>query len=207
MNGIQEVSGSIPLISTKENLETTMVSRFSFCPDQVAVLCSSNAFLTAKHAPLHFPVSSRQALPRCLSAPWSHLPVTTAIPPASHSTPPSTPTVPAASSPRGMGALSATIRWTPAETMCRGLPHRAQTDRLRQFLSADIHLHRPGLRAGDRRPAVSHRGCHLSGAGAGGAGFHHFAETKRTRWNKMKRTADIKDIQDRISWMSFVVVV
>jgi len=29
LNGIQEVSGSIPLISTKENLETTMVSRFS----------------------------------------------------------------------------------------------------------------------------------------------------------------------------------
>ena len=190
MNGIQEVSGSIPLISTKENLETTMVSRFSFCPDQVAVLCSSNAFLTAKHAPLHFPVSSRQALPRCLSAPWSHLPVTTAIPPASHSTPPSTPTVPAASSPRGMGALSATIRWTPAETMCRGLPHRAQTDRPRQFLSADIHLHRPGLRAGDRRPAVSHRGCHLSGAGAGGAGFHHFAEAKRTRWRVTKRAAE-----------------
>ena len=26
MNGIQEVSGSIPLISTKENLETTTVS-------------------------------------------------------------------------------------------------------------------------------------------------------------------------------------
>lgn len=171
--------------STKENLETTMVSRFSFCPDQVAVLCSSNAFLTAKHAPLHFPVSSRQALPRCLSAPWSHLPVTTAIPPASHSTPPSTPTVPAASSPRGMGALSATIRWTPAETMCRGLPHRAQTDRPRQFLSADIHLHRPGLRAGDRRPAVSHRGCHLLGAGAGGAGFQHFAEAKR--WQRPVR--------------------
>jgi hypothetical protein len=54
LNGIQEVSGSIPLISTKENLETTMVSRFSFCPDQVAVLCSSNAFLTAKHAPYIF---------------------------------------------------------------------------------------------------------------------------------------------------------
>ena len=29
-NGIQEVSGSIPLISTKENLETTTVSRFFF---------------------------------------------------------------------------------------------------------------------------------------------------------------------------------
>ena len=37
--------------------------------------------------------------------------------------------------------------------------------------------------------------------------FQRFGETKRTRWNKMKRTADIKDIQDRISWMSFVVVV
>ena len=35
--------------------------------------------------------------------------------------------------------------------------------------------------------------------------FQRFGETKRTRWNKMKRTADIKDIQDRISWMSFVV--
>lgn len=28
--------------------------------------------------------------------------------------------------------------------------------------------------------------------------FQRFGETKRTRWNKMKRTADIKDIQDRI---------
>lgn len=37
--------------------------------------------------------------------------------------------------------------------------------------------------------------------------FQRFGETKRTRWNKMKRTADIKDIQDRISWMSFVVMV
>lgn len=35
--------------------------------------------------------------------------------------------------------------------------------------------------------------------------YQRFGETKRTRWNKMKRTADIKDIQDRISWMSFVV--
>jgi len=30
LNGIQEVSGSIPLISTKEHLETTAVSRFFF---------------------------------------------------------------------------------------------------------------------------------------------------------------------------------
>lgn len=37
--------------------------------------------------------------------------------------------------------------------------------------------------------------------------YQRFGETKRTRWNKMKRTADIKDIQDRISWMSFVVMV
>lgn len=35
--------------------------------------------------------------------------------------------------------------------------------------------------------------------------FQRFGETKRTRWNKMKGAADIKDIQDRISWMSFVV--
>ena len=36
LNGIQEVSGSIPLISTKENLETTTVSRFfSFCEQGV----------------------------------------------------------------------------------------------------------------------------------------------------------------------------
>lgn len=35
--------------------------------------------------------------------------------------------------------------------------------------------------------------------------FQRFGETKRTRWNKMKRTADIKDIQDRISWMSFLL--
>ena len=27
--------------------------------------------------------------------------------------------------------------------------------------------------------------------------FQRFGETKRTRWNKMKRTADIKDIQDQ----------
>ena len=35
--------------------------------------------------------------------------------------------------------------------------------------------------------------------------FQRFGETTRTRWNKRKRPADIKDIQDRISWMSFVV--
>ena len=34
LNGIQEVSGSIPLISTKENLETTTVSRFFFFCEQ-----------------------------------------------------------------------------------------------------------------------------------------------------------------------------
>jgi hypothetical protein len=34
LNGIQEVSGSIPLISTKENLETTTVSRFFFFPQE-----------------------------------------------------------------------------------------------------------------------------------------------------------------------------
>ena len=39
LNGIQEVSGSIPLISTKENLETTAVSRFFFfsCEGEASV--------------------------------------------------------------------------------------------------------------------------------------------------------------------------
>ena len=40
-NGIQEVSGSIPLISTKENLKTTPVSRFSFFSASKASLLKS----------------------------------------------------------------------------------------------------------------------------------------------------------------------
>ena len=47
MNGIQEVSGSIPLISTKENLETTVVSRFFLLRGESARF--SNTFLTALH--------------------------------------------------------------------------------------------------------------------------------------------------------------
>ena len=35
--------------------------------------------------------------------------------------------------------------------------------------------------------------------------FQRFGEALRLASHKMKRTADIKDIQDRISWMSFVV--
>ena len=49
MNGIQEVSGSIPLISTKENLETTAVSRFFFFSLRGESVRFSNTFLTALH--------------------------------------------------------------------------------------------------------------------------------------------------------------
>ena len=46
LNGIQEVSGSIPLISTKENLETTTVSRLFFFSAGGKRKLLSNTFLT-----------------------------------------------------------------------------------------------------------------------------------------------------------------
>ena len=125
-------------LSPPKNLETTTVSRFSFCPDRIAVLCSSNAFLTAKHAPLHFPASSRQALPCCLSAPWPHLPVTTAIPPAARSTTPPMPTVPAASSPRGTVQRSLLVQRRPAPL------HNGEKEEIRLIKN----LPRPPVRGG-----------------------------------------------------------